>query len=197
MQQAINVQLTFTAIICTYIKSNLPFITKLEQTVLKLQQKITTEQDRVQINALDYDPDTDGPQPPGSHTNTAVVSVWEHFTPSESEILDAAESKTEDNTAEESSNFIYHNSEESHGYEDFPQDIQDHTTAQHQITPEYNNDSEEIPELEEDWDNGQFVDAESTLITWHNTQRVRESDGTIHSSCWTYQTINIIKRRLL
>ena len=133
------------------------------------------EQDRAQINAQDYD--IDGPQPPSNDTNT-VVSVQEHFTPSESEILGATESQTEDNTAEESSNFIYHNSEESHGYEDFPQDIRDHTTAQHQITPEYNNDSEQIPESEEDWDNGQFVDAESTLITWHNThsesERIRQ-----------------------
>ena len=72
-------------------------------------------------------------------------------------------------TADESPNFIYHNSEESHGYEDFPQDIQDHNIAQNQITPEYSTDSEDIPELEEDWVNGQFADAESTLITQHNT----------------------------
>ena len=45
---------------------------------------------------------------------------------------------------------MYHNSEESHGYADFPKDIQDHTTAQNQIIPEYSADSEEIPELEED-----------------------------------------------
>ena len=66
---------------------------------------------------------------PESHTNTVVVSVQEHFTPSESEILDAAESRAGDDTADESSNFIYHNSEESHGYEDLPQDIQNHSTA--------------------------------------------------------------------
>ena len=57
------------------------------------------------------------------------------------------------------------NSEESHGYEDFSQDIQNHTTAQNQITPEYNTGSEQILELEEDWDNGQFADAKTTLIT--------------------------------
>ena len=119
LQQAINVQQTCTATICTYIK----------QTVLKLQQKITVDQDRVQINAPDYDLDIGGPQPPRRHTNTAVVSVQDHFTPSESEILDAAESQAEDNTAEESPNLIYHNSEESHGYEDFPSDIQNNTTA--------------------------------------------------------------------
>ena len=169
LQQAINVQQTCTATICTYINSILSWITKLEQTVLQLQQKITTEQDRVQINAPDYDPDIDEPHPPRRHTNTAVVSVQEHFAPSESRTLDAAGLQVEDDTADKSSDFIYHNSEESHGYEDFPQDIQDHTTAQNQITPEYNADSEEIPELEEDWDNGQFADAKSTLITQHNT----------------------------
>ena len=75
LQQAINVQKTCTATICTYINSILPCITKLEQTVLKLQPKITMDQDRVQINALDYDPDLGGPQHPRRHTNTAVVSV--------------------------------------------------------------------------------------------------------------------------
>ena len=72
----------------------------------------------------------------------------------------------------ESSNFTYNNSEESHGYKDFSQDIQNHTTAQNQFTPEYSADSEEIPELEEDWDNGMFADVETTLITRHNTHSV-------------------------
>ena len=164
----------YTVTICTYINSVLPHITKLEQTVHQLQQKITMEQDRVQINALDYDPDIDGPHPPRRCTNTVVVSVQEHFAPSESETLDATGSQAEDNTAGESPTFIYHDSEESHGYEDFPQDIQDHTTAQNQIAPEYSADSEEIPELEEDWNNGQFADAESTLITQHNTHSENE-----------------------
>ena len=45
LQQAINVQQTCTATICTYINSILPCIMKLEQTVHQLQQKITTEQE--------------------------------------------------------------------------------------------------------------------------------------------------------
>ena len=73
-------QQTCAATICTYINSILPCIIKLEQTVLELQQRITTDQDRVQINALDYDPDIDGLQPPRRHVNTAVVSVQDHFT---------------------------------------------------------------------------------------------------------------------
>ena len=165
LQQAMNVQQMCMATICTYINSILPHIIKLEQTVLQLQQKITMEQDTVQINALDFDLNIDGPQPSRSHTNTVVWSVQEHFTPSEPEVLDTTESQAEDDTAVDSANSIYHNSGESHGHEDFPQDIQNHSTAHNQITPEYSADSEEIPELEEDWDNGQFADAETTLIT--------------------------------
>ena len=57
----------------------------------------------------------------------------------------------------------------SHGYEDFSSEIQATTTTAHQITTDHNADSDEIPELEEDWDNGQFADAEPNLITHHNT----------------------------
>ena len=44
------------------------------------------DQDRVQKNAPDYDTDIDRPQPPRRQVNTAVVSVQDHFTLSESEI---------------------------------------------------------------------------------------------------------------
>ena len=143
-------QQTCTATICTYINSILPRIAKLEQIVLELQQKVTTDQDRVQINAPDYDPDIDGPQHPRRHTNTVAVSAQDHLPLSEPEILDATESQAEDHTAEDSPGPVYHNPKESHGYEDFPSDIQNYTTAQDLITPEYSADSEEIPELEED-----------------------------------------------
>ena len=119
------------ATICTYINNILPHITKLEQTVLQLQKQITTDHDRVQLNAPDYDPDIDGPQPPRRHVNTAVVSVQDHFTPSESEILDVAESQAEDHSTEESPDPTHHNSEVSHGYEDFPSDFQATTTTAH------------------------------------------------------------------
>ena len=55
-----------------------------------------------------------------------------------------------------------------------PQDIQIHTTEQNQITPGYSIDSEKIPKLEEDWDNGQFADADTYLITRHNTHSENE-----------------------
>ena len=75
LQQAINVQQTYTANLCTYINNILPCITKLEETILQLEQKITTEQDTIQINAPDFDPDIDGPNPPRTGKNTAVVLV--------------------------------------------------------------------------------------------------------------------------
>ena len=42
LQQAINVQQMCMVTICTYINNILPHIMKLEQTILQLQQKITT-----------------------------------------------------------------------------------------------------------------------------------------------------------
>ena len=57
---------------------------KLEQTILQLQRRTT--QDTVQINALDFDLDIDGPNPPRTHNNMAVVTVQEHFTPLEPEV---------------------------------------------------------------------------------------------------------------
>ena len=82
------------------------------------------DHDRVQLNAPNYDLDIDGPQPPRRHVNTAVVSVQDYFTPSESEILNVIEFQAEHHTTEESANPIHHNSEESNGYEDFSSDIQ-------------------------------------------------------------------------
>ena len=35
-------------------------------------------------------------------------------------------------------------------------------------------DSEEIPQLEEDWNNGQFADADTNLINRHNTHSESE-----------------------
>ena len=144
-QQTINVQQTYTANLCTYINKILPHITKLEETILHLQQKITTEQDTIQINALDFDLDIDGPNPPRIHNITVVVPVQEHLTLPEPEASDAANFQEED-TEGDPPDVIYNNSEESYGYDDFPQDVQNHTTEQNQITSGYSIDPEEIPE---------------------------------------------------
>ena len=137
LQQAINVQQTYTANLCTYIDNILPLITKLEKTILQLQQKITMEQHTVQINA----PDIDRPNPPRTPKDTVIVSVQEHLTSLEPEVSDVTNFQEED-TDRDPPGIIYNHSEESHGYDDFPQDIQNHTTEQNQITSRYSIDPE-------------------------------------------------------
>ena len=174
LQQAITVQQTYTANLCTYINNILPCITKLEEAILQLEQKFTTEQDTIQINSPDFNPDIDGPNPPRAHNNMAVVSVQEQLASPVPEISDATDFQ-EENTHKDPPNAMHNNSEESYGYDNFPQHIQNHTTEQHQITSGDSINPEEIPQLEEDWDNGQFADADTNLINRHNTHYKSEN----------------------
>ena len=112
LQQAITVQQTYTANLCTYINNILPHITKLEEAILQLEQKFTTEQDTIQINALEFDLDIDGQNSPRAHNNTAVVSVQEQLPSPESDVSDATDFK-EENTHRDLPNPTYNNSEES------------------------------------------------------------------------------------
>ena len=152
------------------------------------------EQDTIQINAPDFDPDIDGPNLPRAHNNTAVVSVQEQLTSPEPEISDATNSQEENSDRDppdtkksmsmEKSTFsssmcvpalnICWVWGESHGYDNFPQHVQNHTAEQCQITSGYSIDSEEIPQLEEDWDNSQFTEADTNLINRHNTHSESE-----------------------
>ena len=93
LQQAINVQQTCTVTICTYINNILPCITKLEQTILQLQQKITTEQNTVQkmLQTLIQILMDQIPPPPRTHNNIVVVSVQEYLTSQEPEVSDATD----------------------------------------------------------------------------------------------------------
>ena len=168
LQQAITVQQAYTANLCIYINNILPCTTKLEEIILQLEQKITMEQDTIQINVLKFDQDIDGPNPPRTHNSTAVVSVQEHLTSPEPEVSDAANFQEED-TDGDSPDTTYNNSEEFYGYDSFPQNIQNHTTGQRHITSGHSISPEQIPELEEDWDNGQFADADANLSNRHNT----------------------------
>ena len=134
---------------CTYINNILHHITKLEEAILQLEHKFTMEQNTIQINGLDFDPDIDGPNIPRTCNDAAIVSVQEHLTSPEQEVSDATNFQEED-TDRDPPDTTYNNSEESHGYDNFPQDIQNHTTEQHQITSGYSINPEEIPQLEED-----------------------------------------------
>ena len=158
---------------CTYINNILPHITKLEEAILQLEQKFTMEQDTIQINAPDFDPDIDRPNLSRTHNNTAVVSVLEHLISPEPEVSDVTNLQ-EEYTDRDPPDPAYNNLEESHGYDNFPQDIQNHTTEQCQITSGDSINSEEILQLEEDWDNSQFTDADTNMINRHNTHSESE-----------------------
>ena len=145
------------------------------------------EQDTIQINTPDFDPDIDGPNIPRAHNNTVVVSVQEWLTSPEPELGDATNFQ-EETPDRDPLNTTYTNSEESHGHDNFSQHIPNHTpvqysTGQHQITSRHNINSEEISQLEEDWDKGQFNDTDTNLINRHNThsemERIRK-DYTKH-----------------
>ena len=179
LQQAITVQQTYTANLFTYINNILPHITKLEDAILKFEQKLTTEQDTIQINAPDFDPDIDGPNIPRNHNNTVVVSVQKWLISPELELSDATNFQEE----RDPPNTTYNNLEESHGHDNFSQHVPNHTpvqhfTGQHQIDSSHCIDSEEIPQLEEDWEDGQFTDADTNLINRHNphseSERIRK-----------------------
>ena len=165
----------------------------MEEAILQLEQKFTTEQDTIQINALDFNPDIDEPNFPRAQNNMAVVLVQEQLTSPEPEISGATDFQEEDSDRD-LPNATYSNLEESHGYDNFPQHIQNHVTEQCQITVGDGIDPEEIPQLEEDWDNGQFTDADTNLINRHNTHS--ESERIRREYTLIYQTINIIMKRI-
>ena len=139
---------------CSYINNILPLITKLEDAIHKPNRKLTLEQDTIQINALDFDLDIDGPNIPRAHNNTAVVSVQEQLTSPEQELANATNFQ-EETTDRDPLDTTYNNLEESHGHDNFSQHISNHTPVhhsmgQHQITSRDTINSEEIPHLEED-----------------------------------------------
>ena len=77
------------------------------------------EQDTIQKNAPEFDPDIDGPNSPRVRNNTAVISVQEQLASPEPDISDATDFQ-EENTHRDSPDPTYNNSEESHGYDNFP-----------------------------------------------------------------------------
>ena len=84
------------------------------------------EQDTIQINALEFNPDIDGPNPPRACNNTAVVSVQEQLASPKPDVSDAADFQRE-NTHRDSPNPTSNNLEEPHGHDNFPQHVQNHT----------------------------------------------------------------------
>ena len=107
-----------------------------------------------------------------------TISVQEWLTLLEPELSNATnfQQETPDRDPLDPS---YNNLEESHGHDNFPQHISNHTPVhysmgQHQSTSRHNINSEENPQLEEDWDNGQFANIDTNLINRHNTHSESE-----------------------
>ena len=95
LQQALNLQHTYTTTLCGHINAIFSRITKLEANIQKLTEKFITEQDAVRIDVLDFDPDINRPDTQWAHHTTVVVLVHELFTSPESESADATNTQEE------------------------------------------------------------------------------------------------------
>ena len=95
LQQVLNLQQTYTTALCSHVNVIFSRITKLEADIQKLTEKFTTDQDAIQIDALDFDPDIDRPDTQWVHHTTVVVSVHELFTSPEPESIDASNTQEE------------------------------------------------------------------------------------------------------
>ena len=178
LQQAITVQQKYTTNFCGHINVILSRITKLENNIQKLMEKFTMEQDTVQIDTPDFDPDIDRPDPQRVHYNTAVISVQELFTSPKPESIYATNTQEEAADSNQS-NTGHSNLEDSHRPDNSSQKISDHPSEdnfarQQQVTSIYNNISDEICPLEEDWENDQLADADTNIINRHNTHSESE-----------------------
>ena len=136
------------------------------------------EQDTIQTNVPDFYLDIDGPSIPRAHNNTAVVSAQVWLISPEPQLSDATNFQ-EETTDRDPPNTTSSNSEESHGHDNFSHHTPNYTPVQHfmgqhQINSSHIINSEEIPQLEEDWNDGQFADADTNLINRHNTHSESE-----------------------
>ena len=119
LQQVINVQQTYTTNLCGHVNVILSRITKLEDNIQKFTEKVTTEQDTVQIDAPDFDPDIDGPDTQQAHHTTAVVSIHELFTSPEPESINASNTQ-EETTDKDQLDTRHSTSEDAHRPCNFP-----------------------------------------------------------------------------
>ena len=165
---------------CGHVNVIFSRLTKLETDIQKLTEKFKTEHYNIQIDALDFDPDIDGPDTQWAHHTTMVVSVHELLTSPDPESVDAA------NTQEEIADRDWHNTShpttgDSHKPHNLPQQVSDHPPADtptepQQATTTKHNTFDKIPQLEEeeDWENGQLAVADTNLINRYNTHSESE-----------------------
>ena len=76
----LNLQQTYTTALCGHVNVIFSRITKLEANIQKLTENSKTEQDNIQIDALQFDPDIDRPDIQWVYHTTTVVSVHELLT---------------------------------------------------------------------------------------------------------------------
>ena len=136
LQQALNLLQTYTSTLCSHANVIFSKSTKLEADIQKLTEKITMEQDTVQIDALDFDPDIDG-------ADTAIVSVHELFTSPEPESTDATNAQ-EETADREQLDTGHSNSEDPYRPHNFSQQFSDHSpednfTGQEKVTSSKHN----------------------------------------------------------
>ena len=174
LQQALHLQQTCTTALCGHVNVIFSRLTKLEADIQNLTEKFKTEQDAVQIDALDFDPDIDRPNTQQAHHTTLVVSAHELLTSPDPESADA--SNTQEEITDRNQFDTRHSiSEDSHRPHNLPHQVSDHPpedtpTGQQQVASTEYNAFNEIPQLEEeDWGNDQFADADTNLINRHNT----------------------------
>ena len=153
-------------------------ITKLEANIQKLTEKFTTKQDTVQIDAPDFDPDIDRPDTQCAHHTAAVVSVHELFTSPEPESFNAPNTQ-EETTDWDQLDTRHPSSEDSHRSGNIYNQISDNLfeynfTELQQVPSTDNNVFDEIPQIEEDWENSQFADVDTNLINRPNTHSESE-----------------------
>ena len=83
------------------------------------------EQDAIEIDAPDFDPETNRPDTQWAHHTTAVVSVHELFTSPKPKSADATNTQ-EETTNRDQLNTRHSNSEDPHRPGNFSQQISDH-----------------------------------------------------------------------
>ena len=128
-----------------------------------------------------FDPDINGPDTQWAHHTTVVVSVHELLTSPDPESVDASNTQ-EEITDRDQFDTRHSTSEDPHRPCNLPQQVSDHPpedtlTGQQQVASAEYNTFNEIPQLEdeeEDWENGQFTDANTNLINRHNTHSESE-----------------------
>ena len=95
LQQALNLQQTYTTALCGHVNVIFSKLTKLEADIQNLTEKFKTKQDVIQIDAPDFDPDIDAPDTQWIHHTTVVVSVHELLTSSDLVSVDASNTQEE------------------------------------------------------------------------------------------------------